>query len=70
MSKPNTDTHNKPLNTCMIVGCNKKAIYKNAQTAKTSRAKEQHGYCSDHKSYAICKVTERSIDHSIKYIVK
>lgn len=55
-----------PDGICMVVGCHKKAIYKNARTAKSNKSKaftSQRGYCSDHRAMAITTNNEKTIDY-------
>ena len=56
---------------CMVVGCGKKAIYRNVMTVRMSRCKGNrytaaHGYCSDHKSLAVC-AANRSLESEADY---
>jgi hypothetical protein len=45
----------KPIEICMAVGCSKRAIYINAHSA---RRHSRRGYCSIHKSFAVCALDE------------
>lgn len=51
MGKPNTQTNGDPA-VCMVVGCCRKALYRNPVSAKSSRTKG-HGYCSVHRDMAV-----------------
>jgi hypothetical protein len=55
---------------CMVVGCGKKAIYKNAQSARTGVVR---GYCSTHKAMATSPISAtdgRRIDEFIEYVYR
>lgn len=44
--------NNAPVGTCMVVGCTKTALYRNASTVR--QTKTERGYCSTHKALAVC----------------
>jgi hypothetical protein len=43
--------NNSDVGLCMVVGCNRKAIYRSAKTNRINGS--QRGYCSKHKSFAV-----------------
>lgn len=55
MEKPPINRRADPA-VCMVVGCEKKALYRNAQSV--AAIKTQRGYCRDHK--ALANVPERT----------
>ncbi len=64
MPKPNTHTNGDPA-VCMVVGCSRKALYRNPLKNKTSGNK-RHGYCSVHRDMAVS--THRVSDSSMEYM--
>jgi hypothetical protein len=48
----NQGVHSKaPVATCMVVGCERRAIYRNAESARSKGT--QRGYCSIHRALAV-----------------
>jgi hypothetical protein len=57
-----------PVAVCMVVGCNKKAIYKKSQDHRTFET--QRGYCSEHKALAATapRVTRKKEHQLVQYL--
>jgi hypothetical protein len=50
---------------CMVVGCERVAIYRNAVTAQVNRSQgidSHRGYCSKHKEMAVSKSNSKLVD--------
>ena len=50
MAKRAVNNHGDPA-ICMVVGCGRKALYRNAGSARTGNT--QRGYCSAHRAMAV-----------------
>jgi hypothetical protein len=64
-NRPNVN-NGSDVGLCMVVGCGRKAIYRNASTNRQNGS--QRGYCSKHKSFAI--ESSRTLESVSDYIVR
>lgn len=64
MSTTGTRNNGAP-DLCMIVGCGRLAIYRNASSARSNGTKR--GYCFKHKDLALSKDSAKSPERAVEY---